>query len=1148
MAATVVSCGAATQASAAGDDGSSAFARATMPFPVSASAVAPERFRSASTRSGGIPVSAGASPLRSAVAAIDSAQVRSSAIVTPFQANTGEFDGRVAFVAQTAAGSTFVTRDGRLVHSLPGPAVVTKASETARGVRARGRGWTLTETLVGARPLPQGGAASATHVSRFVGNDPSRWRSDVPTFDSVILGEAWPGVRAEIVARGRSVEKIFTVAPGADPRRIAVRVGGARRLSIAPDGALVAHTGNGPVAFSAPVAWQDVDGRRRPVRVAYAVEGHRYSFKLGSYDHALPLEIDPLLQATYLGGAADDKANALALDAYGNVYVAGSTLSTDFPGTTGGAQGAAPSGYAGPTDHVAFVARLSGDLTRLMQATYLGGGWNDEALALAVDAQGNVFVAGSVSYGNFPGTGNGAQPNAGGYVDAFVAKLSGNLAILRQATYLGGKGSDVAHAMSIDANGNVYVAGTTDSVDFPGTVGGAQAARKDFSDAFVARLDNALTVVVQSTYLGGRWDDRANALALDRNGNVFVAGMTQSPDLPGTAGGAQPGLIPGGADAFVARFNPGLTQLTGATFLGGISYDEAWAIALDKAGNVFVAGQTASQDFPGTAGSAQPIGFGPYDGFVARLNNGLTTLARSTYLGGRNYDAVRALAIEADGGVLAAGYTDSTDFPGVRNGAQSALVGGTKGFIARFDNTLATLTQSTYFGGTTSDLLLALAPHESGALYVAGETVSTNLPETRGAAQPAHGGGADFNRDAYVARLTSSLRLLDPPTPTAPVVEYYHAGLGHYFVTANPDEIAGLDAHVYPPVFGGNWERTTQSFNAYRSVSGRAVPACRFFSTFGAQSSHFYTADPLECAGLTARFANWQFENLAFYLPMPDVAGTCPSAMSPIYRMYNNGQGGAPNHRFTTDLATRNDFVANRGWVSEGAGPAGVAMCSPQAAAAGTAEGIWIGATATQSLLEAFVLDDGTYYFLYSLPNSANIGGMIQGHGTSIDGSFETTDAKDFRVGAGSAGSAALSADYLPRSSLAGDLSYAFGNTSFTSTYQAVYEQPASLAAASGTYQGLAGTAAGVQPVTLTASPGGAISGSASGCTFSGTTTPRGSVNIFDFSITFDGGGCLFGTSTLVGFAFYDAATGELLAFAPNVSRTDSILFVGTRP
>ena len=227
---------------------------------------------------------------------------------------------------------------------------------------------------------------------------------------------------------------------------------------------------------------------------------------------------------------------------------------------------------------------------------------------------------------------------------------------------------------------------------------------------------------------------------------------------------------------------------------------------------------------------------------------------------------------------------------------------------------------------------------------------------------------------------------------------------------------------------------------------------------------------------------------------------------------------------------------------------AAAVFCGAATCASAAAEGIWIGATATQSLIEAFVLDDGTYYFLYSLPNSYDIGGMFQGHGTSVDGSFETTDAKDFRVGAGSAGSAALSADYLPRSSLEGGLSYAFGNTSFTAAYQAVYEQPASLAAASGTYQGLAGTAAGVQPVTLTASPGGAISGSASGCTFSGTTTPRGSVNVFDLSITFDGGGCLFGTSTLVGFAYYDAATGELLAFAPNASRTDSILFVGTRP
>ena len=334
----------------------------------------------------------------------------------PFQANVGQYDARVAYVAQTFAGALFVTRDGQLVHSFPGRPV----AETDRGMgrkpfaQQREPGWTLTETLVNARPRPRGGPASATHVSRFIGNDPTRWHSDVPTFDRVSLGEAWPGIDVELAARGNNVEKLFTVAPGADARRIAIRLRGAKRLEVTADGTLIAHTGNGPVSFTAPAAWQDIDGRRRPVSVAYALAGQRYGFTLGDYDHAQPVVIDPLLQATYLGGARVEEAfGALVLDPGGNVFVAGSTNSFAFPGTAGGAQ-AARGGFDD-----AFIAKLNNGLTALTQATYLGGSGPDRAYALALDAGGNVFVAGFTGSVDFPGTTGGVRAAPGGMGDAF---------------------------------------------------------------------------------------------------------------------------------------------------------------------------------------------------------------------------------------------------------------------------------------------------------------------------------------------------------------------------------------------------------------------------------------------------------------------------------------------------------------------------------------------------------------------------------------------------------------------------------------------------------------------------------------------------------------------------------------------------------
>ena len=164
--------------------------------------------------------------------------------------------------------------------------------------------------------------------------------------------------------------------------------------------------------------------------------------------------------------------------------------------------------------------------------------------------------------------------------------------------------------------------------------------------------------------------------------------------------------------------------------------------------------------------------------------------------------------------------------------------------------------------------------------------------------------------------------------PTTPAVEYYNAGFGHYFVTAQADEIAGLDAGA----FGGAFVRTGRTFQVHTSAGTALVPVCRFFTTpgtFGARSSHFYTADAAECAGLKANPA-WIYEKIAFYVPMPDVAGTCPANSLPVYRMYNNGQTGAPNHRFTTDYATRLAFSPALNWSHEGDGPVGVGFCAPQ--------------------------------------------------------------------------------------------------------------------------------------------------------------------------------------------------------------------------
>jgi len=729
-----------------------------------------------------LPLAATAWAVPAPAPTLEQVQQKMAGLAVPFEANQGQFAPEVAFAARTFAGTLFITRDGKIVHALAGkpqqkeeakqgkeaqqnnevtPVDHTPSDRTGMDRTPRGPGWSLVESLRGAGELtPTGSQPSATRVSRFAGGAVPNQTSSIATYDRIGLGEAWPGVSVELAARGNNVEKLFTVAPGTSPKKIRMRVAGAKRLRLGDDGSLIAATGNGDVAFTPPVGFQVIAGQQSTVSVRYVLlADNSYRFEItGAYDHSQPLVIDPLLQSSYLGGSADDRVTALTFAVGGDVLIAGRTTSVNFPGTAGGAQ--PPSG--GGSD--VFVARLSNNLTTLVQATYLGGSGTDQATALAIDSGGSVLVAGSTDSTNFPGTAGAAQvANGGGTFDAFVARLSSDLATLVRATYLGGSDFDQAYSLILDASGNVFVAGESSSINFPGTIGGAQPANGStsgfgISDAFVARLSDNLTNLVQATYLGGRSADRVDALALDAGGDLLVAGGTISNDLPATAGNAQPALG-GQFDAFVARLSSNLATLMQATYLGGIATEGANALKLDASGNVLVAGSTNSSNFPGTSGGAQPAyGGGFNDGFVARLSSNLTTLMQATYLGGTggtSDDRVDAMAIDASGNVLVAGLTTSTIFPGTAGGAQPAYGGGSSdAFLARLTSNLTMLTQATYLGGSGFDRPNALALGAGGTLFVAGTTASANFPSSTGGAQAGNGGG----NDAFLAKLTLNLQ------------------------------------------------------------------------------------------------------------------------------------------------------------------------------------------------------------------------------------------------------------------------------------------------------------------------------------------------------------------------------------------------------
>ncbi|MFZ8861822.1 MAG: hypothetical protein ACO2PP_15160 [Thermocrinis sp.] len=670
--------------------------------------------------------------------------------------NEGQWDERALFSAPGYFGTTWITKDGQLVHT------AVKGKES----------WVISERWVGGKVkaiTPE--EELPTRVSFFVGNDPSKHKSGLPTYRYVSLGEVWSGIEVKLKATQKTVEKLFYIKPGADPSKIVVEVDGAEGLRLSKDGEIIIKTGLGELKLSKPVAWQEKDGKKLPVEVSYKLIGkNRYSFKVAKADPSLPIVIDPILQSTYLGGGGYDEAHAIAIHPKtGEIYVAGWTSSTSFPKTTGGAQASKS------RDDDAFVSRLNSNLTRILQSTYLGGSDSDYAYALAIHpTTGEIYVAGYTESTDFPKTTGGAQAEYGGSIniflfrypyisdligDAFVAKLSADLTQLLQSTYLGGDNSDHARALAVHpTTGEVYVAGYTFSLNFPGTNGGGQAKNSGYYDAFVARLDKDLTKILQSTYLGESKRDYAYALAIHpTTGEVYVAGDTEYSELFGFGTGS---------NVFVAWLNKELTQIFITFYFGGSSDDYVRALAIHPTtGEVYVAGYTYSTDFPKTTGGAQADKSGGSDIFVVRLGKELIPIIQSTYLGGRFDDKAYALAIHPKTGeIYVAGETYSEDFPQTAGGAQaqtkhgnnvfSSLIPIDDAFVARLNPDLTQILQATYLGGSWGDRAYALAIHpKTGEIYVAGETHSEDFPQTAGGAQ-AKFGGSD---DAFVARLSADL-------------------------------------------------------------------------------------------------------------------------------------------------------------------------------------------------------------------------------------------------------------------------------------------------------------------------------------------------------------------------------------------------------
>ena len=590
-----------------------------------------------------------------------------------FEANQGQTDSQVKFLSRGSGYTLFLTpteavlslpsRDRKGAEpspSLPGPS----PPEPSTVLRMK---------LIGANPSPRvsGLEELPGRSNYFIGNDPAKWRTDVPTYAKVQYKDIYPGVDLVYYGNQRQLEYDLIVAPGADPEAIQLAFEGEDKLVIDAQGDLVLDTPGGEVRQHKPLVYQEVDGGRREIAGTYVLNGGRQvSFQVAAYDAGKPLIIDPVLSySTYLGGGSTDRGYAIAVDSSGNAYVTGQTDSTNFPT-------ASPIQPANDGNSDVFVTKLNASGNALVYSTYLGGGSFECGFGIAVDGSGNAYVAGDTSSSDFP-TASPMQPAQASGDEAFVTKLNAAGDTLVYSTYLGGDGNDDVLGIAVDASGNAYVTGSTSSTDFP-TASPLQPAFGGNSDVFVAKLNAAGAALVYSTYLGGSEFDIGLGIAVDASGNAYVTGVTRSTNFP-TASPIQPANAGGSQDAFVTKLNVSGNALVYSTYLGGSGSEMNFGggIAVDASGNAYATGDTQSSNFP-TASPIQPKTMFE-DIFVTKLNASGNAFVYSTYLGGSGGDLRGAIAVDGSGNAYVTGSTDSTNFP-TTPGAFQAVKGG-----GRFD-------------------------------------------------------------------------------------------------------------------------------------------------------------------------------------------------------------------------------------------------------------------------------------------------------------------------------------------------------------------------------------------------------------------------------------------------------------------------------
>jgi hypothetical protein len=632
-------------------------------------------------------------------------------------------------------------------------------------------------------------------INYLVGRDPTKWHANVPTYSKVTYHNVYPGIDLAYHDKSGRLENDLIVSPGADPARILLRIEGADKLALGPSGNLFAVTSSGLLCLHGPVAWQGGKNDSKFVHAKYVLRSNReIAFQVDPFDHSESLVIDPEITFVAQGqetqdastapdfGTTEDTAGPQYVDSSGNVYVSGYVNESNFPTTAGAYQTTYPICY-----QEGFITKMNSTLSALIYSTFLGGTQGYTMVnGIKVDSSGNVHVGGTTTEMNFPTT-------AGAYLTTFplsdqagfIAELNPSMSTLMYSTFLGavfGQGTVTVGGPFVDTSGNSYVGGTTNEVNFPTTAGAYLTTFPggNSQTGYIAKLNPTLSTLIYSTFLGGT--DGGGTVTVggpfvDSSSNVYVAGTTNEPTFPTTAG-AYLTTFPGGntQTGYITKLNPTLSNLIYSTFLGGTDAGGTVTVGgfkVDSSGNVYIVGGTNEPTFPTTSGTYETIfpGGNTQAGFITKLNPTFSTLIYSTFLGvtvGGGTVTVGGPFVDSSGNVYVAGATNELYFPTTTGAFQTTYPAGNNqvGYITKLTPTLSAITYSTFLGAVETSgggyvNVGGPSVDANGYVYVVGSTNDFYFPTTAGAYQTTY---PNSYQVGFITKLTPSLSALSYST------------------------------------------------------------------------------------------------------------------------------------------------------------------------------------------------------------------------------------------------------------------------------------------------------------------------------------------------------------------------------------------------